>query len=52
MLMTTLRSRPCGRTGLANGSSPAAMRSVQYANKARAFLGPSLPRVTAMLLLA
>src|SRR5262245_58399235 len=49
MLITTLRSRPCGRSGFAKGSSPAAMRSVQSANRASAFFGPSRPRVTAML---
>ena len=37
--MTTLRSMPCGRCGLANGSSPAAMRSVQSPNMVERPLG-------------
>ena len=43
MLITTLRSTPCGRSGLAKGNSPAAMRSVQSANSDSALSGPSRP---------
>ena len=52
MVMTALRSTPCGREGLDDGSSPAAMRSVQSANSFRPFSGPMRPRVSAMLIIA
>src|ERR1700693_5529164 len=52
MLITTLRSRPCGRSGLAEGSSPAAMRSVQSANSVKAFFGPSRLRLKAIFAFA
>src|SRR5260370_1039377 len=52
MLKTTLRSTPCGRSGLANGSSPAATRSVQSANTDSAFFGPRRPSVVAMFAFA
>ena len=49
MVITTLRSIPCGRSGLAKGNSPAAMRSVQSANSASALFGPSRESVRNML---
>ena len=52
MLITTLRSTPCGRSGLAKGSSPAATRSVQSANCFSARSLPMLPSVSAMFVMA
>ncbi len=52
IVITTLRSIPCGRSGRAKGSSPAAMRSVQSAKSESAFLGPSRDSVSAMFAIA
>ena len=49
MVITTLRSTPCGRCGFSNGNSPAAMRSVQAANRDSALSGPMRDSVSAML---
>jgi hypothetical protein len=46
--MTTLRAMPCGRSGLANGNSPAAMRSVQSPNSPSARSVSSRPMSRAM----
>src|SRR6476646_9346582 len=52
MVITTLRSTPCGRSGFATGSSPAAMRLVQSANNDSAFCGPNRLSVTPIFVLA
>jgi hypothetical protein len=41
MVMTTLRSRPCGRAGVASGQRAAAMRSVQSAHMPTARARPT-----------
>ena len=50
--MTTLRSIPCGRSGLANGSSPAAILSVHFARLASVNFGPSRPIAPAIAVIA
>src|SRR5438309_2752259 len=48
MVTTRLRATPEGRSGLANGSSPLATRSVQSANSAMPLSGPSRTRRAAI----
>src|SRR5215470_19521377 len=47
-----LRSIPCGRSGLANGSSPAAIRSVQLAKFASDTFVSCLPNAAAIFTIA
>ena len=49
---TMLRSAPCGRDGLAPGSSPAAMRSVQSANSLKARCVSSRPMLLTIWVMA
>jgi hypothetical protein len=51
-LTTRLRSTPWGRSGVAAGSSPAAMRSVQSAKRASARGAPSRPRLVVICVIA
>ena len=52
MLITTLRSTPCGRSGLAKGSSPVGDAVGPVGEHVDALAGPSRPKVSAMLVIA